>query len=70
MIFPITGLLDGEQSEKWLLEHSHPEGLRCPKRGSTRHRVFRQTETSRLTVELPSTKSCQPIGASSYTNSE
>lgn len=50
MIFPITELLDDEQSEQWLLEHFHPEGLRCPKCGSTRRRLFRQTETSRLTV--------------------
>ena len=50
MIFPITDLLDDRQSEKWLLEHFHPEGLRCPKCGSTRRRFFRETQTSRLTV--------------------
>jgi len=50
MIFPITDLLDDEQSEQWLLEHFHPEGLRCQKCGSTRRRLFRQTEISRLTV--------------------
>ena len=50
MIFPITDLLDDYRSERWLLEHFHPEGLRCPKCGSTRRRMFRETETSRLTV--------------------
>lgn len=50
MIFPITDLLDERQSEKWLLEHFHPEGLRCPKCGSTRRRFFRKTQTSSLTV--------------------
>ena len=52
MIFPITDLLDDEQSKKWLLEYFHPEGLRCPKCGSgeARRRVFRETRTSRLTV--------------------
>ena len=50
MIFPITELLDDEQSKQWLLEHFHPEGLQCPKCGSTKPRVFRETETSRLTV--------------------
>lgn len=50
MIFPITDLLDDGHSEKWLLEHFHPEGLRCPKCGSTRRRFFRETQTSRLTV--------------------
>lgn len=50
MIFPITDLLDDEQSEQRVLEHFHPEGLRCPKCDSTRRRLFRQTKTSRLTV--------------------
>jgi len=50
MIFPITELLDDKHSEDWLLEHFHPEGLRCPKCASGRRRTFRETETSRLTV--------------------
>lgn len=50
MIFPVTDLLDDEQSEQRVLEHFHPEGLRCPKCDSTRRRLFRQTKTSRLTV--------------------
>jgi hypothetical protein len=51
MIFPITNLLDDEQSEKWLLEYSHPEGLRCPEKGDPAKRhIFRETRTSRLTV--------------------
>jgi transposase-like protein len=53
MIFPITDLLDVKQSKKWLLEHFHPEGLRCPKCGSgqARRPFFRHTQkTSRLTV--------------------
>jgi hypothetical protein len=50
MIFPITELLDDKHSEEWLLEHFHPEGLRCPKCASSRRRTFRETETSRLTV--------------------
>lgn len=50
MIFPITDLVDDYQSERWLLEHFHPEGLRCPKCGSSGRRRFRETETSRLTI--------------------
>lgn len=50
MIFPITDLLDDEQSEQRLLEHFHPEGLKCPKCGSAKRRFFRQTQTSRLAV--------------------
>lgn len=50
MIFPVTNLMDEEQSKKWLLRHFHPEGLRCPKCTSKSRRLFRQTETSRLAV--------------------
>jgi len=50
MIFPITALLDDKQSEEWLLQHFHPEGLRCPKCGSTTSRIFRKTKTSGLSV--------------------
>ena len=50
MIFPITELLDDSQSQKWILEHFHPDGLRCPKCNSTRRRFFRKTQTSQLTV--------------------
>src|SRR3954462_2004549 len=50
MIFSITDLLDDGRSEMWLLEHFHPEGLRCPKCGSTKRRFFRKTQTSKLSV--------------------
>src|SRR5919202_5481820 len=50
MIFPITNLLDDARSRRWLLEHFHPEGLRCPKCDSLRRRIFRETQTSGLTV--------------------
>lgn len=50
MIFPIPDLLDDRQSEQWLLEHFHPEGLSRPKCGSTERRLFRQTQTGKLTV--------------------
>jgi transposase-like protein len=30
MIFPVTKLLGEQSSEKWLLRHLHPNGLRCP----------------------------------------
>lgn len=50
MMFPITDLLDDRQSEGWLLAHFHPEGLACPKCGSVERRLFRQTQTSKLTV--------------------
>jgi len=52
MEFPITNLLSPEQSEQWLLEHFHPEGLKCPgcKTSVERANVFRVTRKSELQV--------------------
>ena len=52
MEFPITRLLSPEQSEQWLLEHFHPEGLECPSCQSPVEcaSVFRITRKSELTV--------------------
>lgn len=50
MRFPITRLLDDQESLRWIEEHFHPEGLTCPKCGSDEARYFRTTETSRLQV--------------------
>lgn len=30
MIFPITDLLDEQESDKWVKKYFHPNGLRCP----------------------------------------
>ena len=30
MIFPITDLLDEQESDKWVKKYFHPRGLRCP----------------------------------------
>lgn len=52
MEFPITNLLGPEESEQWLLEHFHPEGLKCPgcKTSVERANVFRITRKSELKV--------------------
>jgi transposase-like protein len=52
MEFPITDLLSAEQSEQWLLEHFHPEGLKCAwcKASVERANVFRVTKKSQLQV--------------------
>ena len=50
MRFPVTGLLDDEESRRWIEKHFHPEGLKCPKCGSKEARYVRTTETSRLQV--------------------
>jgi len=52
MEFPITNLLSPEQSEQWLLEHFHPEGLKCLwcKSCIAQANVFRVTRKSELKV--------------------
>jgi len=61
MDFPICNLLSPEQSEQWLLDHFHPEGLKCPYCQSPVERagVFRVTRKSELKVYR--CKDCQSI---------
>lgn len=50
MEFPITDLLNREESVAWLTEHLHPEGVRCPRcrRAVSEARAFRKTVRSQL----------------------
>ena len=52
MEFPITDLMSEDQSEQWILEHFHPQGLKCPWCQSTveRANLFRVTRKSKLKV--------------------
>jgi len=52
MEFPITNLLSPDESEQWILEHFHPQGLRCPWCQSPVERAnrFRVTRKSKLPV--------------------
>lgn len=61
MEFPITNLLSSEQSEPWLIEYFHPDGLKCPECQSPveRANVFRVTRKSKLKVYR--CKDCQSI---------
>jgi transposase-like protein len=36
MIFPITELLDEQESQAWVENYFHPKGLHCPRCGATR----------------------------------
>lgn len=52
MEFPITELLDYENSVEWILKQFHPKGLKCPECQQTveQSRKFRRTQTSELIV--------------------
>ena len=52
MDFPILDLIDNASATEWLLNHFHPDGLKCPhcESGVAEARPFRQTPTSQLTV--------------------
>ena len=43
MIFPITELIDAQESMAWIEKHFHPKGLQCPKCGAAKQeaREFR-----------------------------
>jgi transposase-like protein len=43
--FPIDELLDEAACLQWLERHLHPEGLRCPRCGTTERRLFRPEAT-------------------------
>ena len=52
MEFPITKLLDYENSVEWILKHFHPKGLKCPKcqKSIDQSLKFRYTQTRELEV--------------------
>jgi transposase-like protein len=52
MDFPITELLDREESINWIIEYFHKGELRCPRCGASvsEAREFRTTQKSQLTV--------------------
>ena len=52
MDFPIIDLIDNESATEWLVNHFHPDGLKCPHCEAIVAEAgpFRQTTTSQLTV--------------------
>ena len=61
MEFPITELLDYENSVEWILKHFHPQGLKCPTccQGLEQSRKFLHTQSSDL--EVYRCKQCETI---------
>ena len=58
MDFPIVDLLSDELATEWLLQHFHPDGLKCPhcQTSVEEARSFRQTGKSNLSVYLISAR--------------
>ena len=52
MDFPILDLIDNESATEWLVNHFHPDGLKCPhcEASVEEARPFRQTTASQLPV--------------------
>jgi transposase-like protein len=67
MEFPIADLLSMEESEQWILEHFHPQGLKCRwcQARVERANLFRMTRKSKLKVYR--CRDCKPI-YNLYTN--
>lgn len=63
MEFPITDLVDHQQSTQWIIEHFHVQGLHCPnprcKAPIKQARHFRTTRRSKLQVYR--CRECQQI---------
>ena len=61
MEFPITELLDKKQSEEWILEHFHPEGLKCPRCQSSVENAYPFRQTRRSGLQVYRCKECMGI---------
>ena len=61
MDFPILSLIDEAAAQAWVVNHFHPQGLRCPycQASMSGARDFRRTQTSGLKVYR--CKSCQGV---------
>jgi transposase-like protein len=61
MEFPITDLLDDEQSERWLMEHLHPQGMKCPKCGAGLENSLKFRRTAKSRLQVYRCRDCQAI---------
>lgn len=60
MIFPITDLLDDQESIEWVEKYFHPQGLRCPGCGATTQQARRFRTYQRGFVDYRCQK-CQSV---------
>jgi len=67
MEFPITGLLSAEESEQWILEYFHPQGLQCPWCQSPVEQANRFRVTRKSKLQVYRCKNCRHI-YNLYTN--
>ena len=61
MEFPITDLLGDEQSERWLLEHFHPDGLKCPKCGAGVENSLKFRLARKSSLQVYRCRDCQAV---------
>ncbi len=61
MEFPITDLLSPEESAQWILEHFHPQGLKCPWCQSPVEQANRFRVTRKSQLQVYRCKNCQHI---------
>jgi transposase-like protein len=59
MDFPLADLLDHDRSTAWLLEHFHPDGLRCCRCGTGSEEAYRFRKTQRSRLQVYRCKRCQ-----------
>jgi transposase-like protein len=61
MEFPITDLLSQVQSQQWLLDYFHPEGLKCPRCHASVSDAYAHRQTKRSGLMVYRCKHCRQI---------
>jgi transposase-like protein len=67
MIFPITDLLSEQQCVEWIIQHFHPQGLRCPRCGASTDQARQFRSTSRGLIDYRCKNGCNTF-YNLYTN--
>lgn len=61
MEFPITELLSQEQSEQWMRDYFHPDGLKCPRCGASSADAYLHRQTRKSQLQVYRCKHCHQI---------